>query len=142
MWEIFFNECQLANVGLEWDPSHLICQHIDPLANLKKFVSKVFHVHAKDARINRDLLREYGVAHPGVAEHRFPGLGEADWGEIIRTLLEAGYDSDLTIEGWHDPIYRNHLPSASATLRGKNWEEKGVLIAKETLERFLPTNLP
>jgi sugar phosphate isomerase/epimerase len=65
-----------------------------------------------------------------VAEHRFPGLGQADWAQIVHELLRARYDSDLNIEGWHDPVYRNH-PG------GPQWEDAGLLIAKKTLEPFV-----
>jgi sugar phosphate isomerase/epimerase len=129
IWDRFFNETEFANLGLEWDPSHLLCQFIDPVANLRKFGARVFHVHAKDAFINRALLETYGLCHPGVAEHRFPGLGQADWPQIAHELMRARYDSDLNIEGWHDPVYRNH-PG------GPPWEEAGLLIAKRTLEPF------
>ena len=97
------------------------------MANLRKFGARVFHVHAKDAFINRPLLEAYGPCHPGVAEHRFPGLGQANWAEIVHALLRAGYDSDLNIEGWHDPVYRNHEG-------GPQWEDAGLLLAKKTLE--------
>ena len=129
MWERFFNATACENLGLEWDPSHLLCQFIEPVATIHKFGRRIFHVHAKDAYINRPLLAAYGPCHPGVAEHRFPGLGQADWGEIIHALLRAGYDSDLNIEGWHDPVFRNH-PT------GPKLEDAGLLIAKQTLERF------
>jgi len=130
MWERLFNQTQCENLGLEWDPSHLLCQFIDPVANLRQFAARVFHVHAKDAFINRPLLAAYGICHPGVAEHRFPGLGQADWAQIVHQLLRARYDSDLNIEGWHDPVYRNH-PG------GPQWEDPGLLIAKKTLEPFV-----
>ena len=129
-WERLFNQTQCDNLGLEWDPSHLLCQFIDPVANLRKFGARVFHVHAKDAFINRPLLETYGICHPGVAEHRFPGLGQANWAEIAHELLRARYDSDLNIEGWHDPVYRNH-PG------GPQREDAGLLIAKKTLEPFV-----
>jgi len=83
-------------------------------------------VHAKDAFINRPLLAQYGICHPGVAEHRFPGLGQSNWAEIIHALIRAGYDSDLNIEGRHDPVYRDEL------------EDSGLLIAKRTLEPLVP----
>ena len=127
MWERFFNQTQCENLGLEWDPSHLLCQFIDPVANLRKFGGRIFHVHAKDAFINRPLLEAYGICHPGVAEHRFPGLGQANWAEIVHGLLRAGYDSDLNIEGCHDPVYRNHEG-------GPQLEDTGLLIARKTLE--------
>ncbi len=112
------------------------------MANLRKFGTRVFHVHAKDARVNRTLLAAYGPCHPGVTEHRVPGLGEADWAEIIRLLLACGYDSDLNIEGRHDPVYRDHPPSAGPPLAGQTWEEVGVQIARRTLERYVPLETP
>jgi sugar phosphate isomerase/epimerase len=126
MWERLFNATRCESIGIEWDASHLVCQFIDPVANIHKFGSRIFHVHAKDAFINRRLLEEYGICHPGVAEHRFPGLGQSNWAEIIHALLRAGYDSDLNIEGRHDPVYRDKL------------EDAGLLIAKRTLEPLVP----
>src|SRR5580700_6272391 len=146
MWERLFNATTCANIGLEWDPSHLICQFIEPVATIHKFGARIFHVHAKDAFINRPLLETYGLCHPGVAEHRFPGLGQANWAEIVHALLRAGYDSDLNIEGWHDPVYRNHNQAPPADIKlasvdhqsGQKLEEAGLLIAKRTLEQFVP----
>lgn len=145
MWERFFNATQCENLGIEWDASHLICQFIDPVLNLHKFGSRIFHVHAKDAFINRQLLEVHGICHPGVAEHRWPGFGQANWSEIIHALLRAGYDSDLNLEGWHDPVLRDH-PSAPASddpdahqpLAGRQLEFQGLLLAKKWLEQFVP----
>ena len=125
MWERFFNATSCQNIGLEWDPSHLVCQFIDPVPTIERFGSRIFHVHAKDAFINRPLLERYGICHPGVAEHRFPGLGQSNWAEIVHALLRVGYDSDLNIEGWHDPVYRGKL------------EESGLLLARQTLEKYV-----
>jgi sugar phosphate isomerase/epimerase len=140
LWERLFNESKCDNLGIEWDAAHLICQFIDPVANIHKFGSRIFHVHAKDALVNRPLLEKYGLCHPGVTEHRFPGLGQANWAEIVHALLRAGYDSDLNIEGWHDPIYRDHPPDPSGKnpLAGQKLEDTGLLIAKRTLEPFVP----
>ena len=135
MWERLFNETVMENIGLEWDPAHLVCQLIDPIQNVRKFAARIFHVHAKDAYVNRALLEQYGICHPGVAEHRFPGLGQSNWGEIVHALLRAGYDSDLSIEGWHDPVYRDHPPGDSG-LAGQRLEKAGLLIAKRTLELY------
>jgi len=129
-WERFFNATSCENLGLEWDPSHLMCQLIEPVATIHKFGSRIFHVHAKDAFINRQLLEAYGICHPGVAEHRFPGLGQANWAEIVHALLRAKYDSDLSIEGWHDPVFRNH-PA------GPKLEDAGLTLAKHTLEQYV-----
>ena len=109
MWDRVFSQTRCENIGLEWDAAHLICQFIDPVANIHKYGRRIFSVHAKDAYINRPLLETYGLCHPGVVEHRFPGLGQANWAEIVHALLRAGFDSDLNIEGWHDPVYRDHM---------------------------------
>lgn len=143
LWERLFNETKCDNLGLEWDASHLICQFIDPVENIRRFGSRIFHVHAKDARINHALLDVYGICHPGVAEHRMPGLGQANWSEIVHTLLRVGYDSDLNIEGWHDPVYRDHADTSldpakprALPLAGRKLEEVGLLLAKRTLEQY------
>lgn len=140
MWERLFDATDCANLGLEWDPSHLICQFIDPIENIRRFGARIFHVHAKDAFIDRRLLEVYGICHPGVAEHRFPGLGQANWPEIIHALLRAGYDSDLNIEGWHDPVFRDHAPDAAGPLAGRAFEEAGLRIAREFLDRLVPAD--
>jgi sugar phosphate isomerase/epimerase len=137
MWERLFNATKCENLGIEWDASHLLCQLIDPVANIQKFGSRIFHVHAKDAFINRSLLEEYGICHWGVAEHRSPGFGQANWAEIVHALVRAGYDSDLNIEGRHDPVFRDHEPPESSPLAGRKLEEAGLLVAKRTLAQFV-----
>ena len=145
LWERLFNATKSENLGLEWDASHLICQFIDPIANIHKFGARIFHVHAKDASINRRLLEEYGICHPGVAEHRFVGLGQSNWAEIVHALLRAGYDSDLSVEGRHDPVYRNHDAEQPWDVQtpgqhrqaGQQLEEAGLLIAKKILEQYV-----
>lgn len=147
MWERLFNESKCENLGIEWDASHLLCQFIDPVLNIHKFGSRIFHVHAKDAFINRQLLETYGICHPGVAEHRFPGFGQANWSEIVHALLRAGYDSDLNIEGWHDPVFRDHdaitptdIKLAQSRQSGQKLEDAGLALAKRHLEQFVPAD--
>jgi sugar phosphate isomerase/epimerase len=137
-WERFFNATKCENIGIEWDAGHLICQLIDPVDNLRKYGAKIFHVHAKDAFINRELLAIYGICHPGVAEHRLPGFGQANWSEIIHELIRAGYDSDLNIEGYHDPVFKDHPADAKSPLAGKKLEQEGWLRARRHLEQFVP----
>jgi sugar phosphate isomerase/epimerase len=138
IWERFFDATKCENIGLEWDAAHLVCQFIDPVENIRKFGRRIFHVHAKDAMINRALLETYGICHPGVAEHRLPGFGQSDWGQIVHELLRAGYDSDLNIEGWHDPVFKDHSADAKSPLAGQKLEREGWLRAKQFLEHFVP----
>jgi sugar phosphate isomerase/epimerase len=140
IWERVFDATSCENLGLEWDPSHLVCQLIDPVQNIRRFGSRIFHVHAKDAWVDRPRLEVYGICHPGAVEHRMPGLGQCHWPEIVRALLQAGYDSDLNIEGWHDPVYRDHPVSSDGKpplLSGRKLEDSGLLIAQRTLENLV-----
>jgi len=130
MWDRCFDAVPSDALGLEWDPSHLVCMQIDPVANARRYGSKVFHVHAKDAKVNRDAVARFGLYHEGATEHCFPGLGDTNWGAVIKELRRAGYDGDLNIEGWHDDVFRNHD-------NGPQLEDLGLLIAKRHLEPFV-----
>ena len=130
MWDRCVDAVASDALGLEWDASHLVFMQIDPVANLKQFGRKVFHVHAKDARVNRDVVARYGLYHDGAVEHCFPGLGDSDWGLIVKELHRAGYQGDLNIEGWHDAVFRDHD-------NGSSLEDLGLLIAKRHLEAFV-----
>lgn len=130
MWEAGFNEVGSDALGLEWDPSHLIGLLIDPIANLRTWGKRVYHVHAKDAHTNQDLLARNGIFAPGTCEHCFPGLGDTDWGLAIKELLRQGYDNDLNIEGWHDQVFRGDEP-------GSQNEDTGLLISLKHLSQFV-----
>lgn len=126
MWERMFDYSWADNLGIEWDASHLICQRIDPVLNILKYGDRIFHVHAKDARVEKHIYNQYGIYHPGAIEHCFPGLGDADWPAIVKSLYRVGYDSDLNIEGWHDHVYNDH--------DSKHLENTGLLIGLQTLK--------
>ncbi len=126
MWERCFNEVPSAALGIEWDASHLLCQLIDPVVNLRQWGSRIFHVHAKDAKVYRDVLDRYGIYHGGAIEHCFVGLGDASWPQIVKELVRAGYRGDLNIEGWHDAVFRNHDEQ-------RPYEDWGLLIAQHHL---------
>lgn len=130
MWEKGFNEVSSEAIGLEYDPSHLICQMIDPIAVIKKFGNRIYHVHAKDAKINKDIIRNYGIYYNGSIEHCFPGFGDANWPDIIKELRRIGYSGNLDIEGGHDLVYRDHE-------NGLRLEDEGLIIALKYLNQFI-----
>ena len=61
IWRRMFADIPSPSFGLNFDPSHLIWQQMDYLAPLVEFRDRIFHVHAKDARIDRAALDEHGV---------------------------------------------------------------------------------
>ena len=109
-WEMMFNEIPDEHVGLEWEPCHQMVHLIDPMAQLRKWVGKVFHVHGKDATVMWDVVREFGIAGPRpFAYHRTPGFGDSNWSNIISELRLGGFRGSIDIEGWHDPVWRDAL---------------------------------
>jgi sugar phosphate isomerase/epimerase len=109
-WEAMFNELPYANLGLEWEPCHQMVSLIDPLPQLRKWVSKVFHVHGKDATIAWDVLRTSGLrGGEQYVWHRTPGFGDTNWHDVISILRQGGFRGAIDIEGWHDPVYRKEL---------------------------------
>jgi len=105
-WEKMFDAVPAQNLGIEWDPSHPLCQLQDPLPQLHAWLPRIFHLHAKDAQIHPAALRRDGILGPNFfAVHRFPGLGVLDWAKVFRRLLRGGYSGCVDIEGWHDPVF-------------------------------------
>ncbi len=130
MWEKCFDAVPSKALGIEWDASHLMCQLIDPVLNVRLYGDRIFLVHAKDAKVYRDVIDRYGIYHPGAIEHCFVGLGDADWSAIVKELFRAGYKGDLNIEGWHDSVYRDHP-------NGPKLEDTGLLVSLRHLSQFV-----
>lgn len=105
-WERMFDAVPDKCLGLEWEPAHQLCQLIDPLPQLAKWAPRIFHLHGKDANVHRGIVAKHGVfGRERFTWHRFPGLGDTDWTEILRLLCESGFTGSIDIEGYHDPVY-------------------------------------
>ncbi len=105
-WEMMFDAVDSSYLGLEWEPSHQLEQFIDPIEQLKTWIPKIVHVHGKDANIDWQYIKKFGSWFGSdYSVHRFPGLGDSNWEEIISILIQGGYCDDIAIEGFHDPIY-------------------------------------
>ncbi len=94
--------------GFNFDPSHLIWQMVDPVAFLRAFPDRIYHVHVKDAA--RTLDGKTGIlgSHLNFGDprrgwdFRSPGRGQVDFEEIARELNRIGYEGPLSVE-WEDP---------------------------------------
>jgi sugar phosphate isomerase/epimerase len=88
------------NFGLNYDPSHLVWQFIDYIRPIHEFREKLFHVHAKDMRVDRELLYQDGVLGCGFrwAIPKLPGLGDVNWNAFASALYEVGYDFVISVE--------------------------------------------
>jgi sugar phosphate isomerase/epimerase len=100
IWRRMFADIPSLHFGLNLDPSHLVWQQLDYLAPVAEFASRLVHVHAKDARVDRAGLDQHGVLGAPKLWHtpKLPGLGDVRWGAFLGALAEAGYDGHVAIE--------------------------------------------
>jgi sugar phosphate isomerase/epimerase len=132
IWRRLFNDLG-ENIGLNYDPSHMIWQQMDYLAPMREFKDRLFHVHAKDVRIDREKLDQVGIlAHPSEYHTpKLPGLGDVHWGRFFSTLTDTGYTGPICVEV-EDRAYE-----ATLDLR------KASLIQSHTyLRNFIPASHP
>lgn len=109
-WEMMFNAIPNDNLGLEWEPCHQMVSLIDPMYQLKEWVHKIFHIHGKDATIDWDVIKRFGIHGPQqFAWHRTPGFGDSNWTDIVSILRLNNYSGSIDIEGFHDPVYKDAL---------------------------------
>ena len=99
IWRTMFDELG-ENVGLNFDPSHLVWQMIDLQSAIDEFGERFYHVHAKDLEIDAKGLYDHGIMSLGMGWQvpRLPGLGEVDWRVFFSSLYRVGYDYVVSIE--------------------------------------------
>ena len=95
-------------IGANFDPSHLFWQGIDPIASIRRLGKAIYHVHAKDTRIDSINTSVNGVldTKPYVEElnrswiFRTVGYGHdyKFWKDLVSNLRMVGYDDVLSIE--------------------------------------------
>jgi len=86
------------------------------LAPIPQFRNRLFHTHAKDMKIERELLNAKGVLALGWATPKIPGLGDIDWHRWISALTDAGYDGPVCVEV-EDEAFTGTLESRKTSLR-------------------------
>jgi sugar phosphate isomerase/epimerase len=100
-------------VGANYDPSHLMWMGADPLAAARALGAAVYHVHAKDTRVDPVIAGVNGVIETTPGD-RFGdrawnyitlgyGHGEQWWREFVAVLAAVGYDDVFSIEH-EDPM--------------------------------------
>ena len=103
-------------VYLCYDTGHFTFAGEDPLAVLKKYVSRVGHVHLKDMRADVvSRVKPEGWSFlKSVREGAFtvPGDGCVDFDSVFKLLSEAHYEGWLLVEAEQDPAKANPLEYA------------------------------
>ncbi|HLJ18094.1 MAG TPA: sugar phosphate isomerase/epimerase [Bryobacteraceae bacterium] len=136
-WEALFKAFNNSpHVGLQFDPSHLVWQFMDPVQAARDFVDKIYDVHLKDTEILWHILRRTGI-QPVDNERwwrfRVPGYGSVDWKGFFSVLAEAGYSGAMNIEN-EDPFYEPSYEHGNFTENFK----RGFRVAHEFLKTLVP----
>ncbi|MHB8953822.1 MAG: sugar phosphate isomerase/epimerase family protein [Pirellulaceae bacterium] len=117
IWRRMFADIPHQNFGLNYDPSHMVWQQMDYLAPLREFKDRIFHVHAKDVRIDRHRLDDVGILALPTQYHvpKLPGMGEVNWGKFCSVLSDTGYRGAVCVEV-EDRAYEESLERRKASL--------------------------
>ncbi len=118
IWRRLFNDLDSSAIGLNYDPSHMIWQQMDAFEPIRTFADRLFHIHAKDVRLDQNRLNEVGILSVPNSFHtpKLPGLGDVDWGKFFSFLTDAGYNGAVCVEV-EDRAYEESLESRIAALR-------------------------
>ena len=108
-YRAFIEQVGSPNMGVNYDPSHLVRMGINPIRFLWEFVGNVFHVHGKDCMIIDENLYQYGNLQEATFDtpykyggmnwrYTIPGHGVSDWKLILNILMDSGYAGCISIE--------------------------------------------
>jgi sugar phosphate isomerase/epimerase len=121
-------------IGCNFDPSHMFWQGVDVVAAIRALGDAIYHVHAKDCRIDRANTAVNGVldAKKYTRElerswiFRTVGYGNDAmvWKDIVTNLRLVGYDHVLSIE------HEDSVMSAAEGLKKAIAFLKDVVIAE------------
>jgi sugar phosphate isomerase/epimerase len=94
--------------GLNWDPSHMVWQDLDPVSFLWDFKDRIYHVDCKDTKLQVGGGRNGRLgSHLPWADPRrgwdfvSTGHGDVPWERCFRMLNTIGYDGPISVE-WED----------------------------------------
>ena len=95
-------------IAVNYDPSHLFWTGMDLIVMIRHLGDAIRHVHAKDTRLNPELMAINGLLHPtpfSEQEKRswnYCAMGDghdaAYWQTFFAELAAIGYDGPISIE--------------------------------------------
>jgi sugar phosphate isomerase/epimerase len=93
--------------GINYDPSHLYWQMVDPVDFIHEFADRIYHMHVKESV--HVLNGRNGIlgSHLFFGDHRrgwdfvSPGRGGVPFEKVFRALNQIKYDGPLSVE-WED----------------------------------------
>lgn len=123
VWDKMFEIIPSPNFGLNYDPSHLVWQMMDPVRPIYDYKDRLHHIHLKDARVYPDKLNRVGILGNPLEYHspKLPGLGDVDWRSFFAALTDVRYRGPVCIEV-EDKAYEGSAEDVkSAILTSRNY---------------------
>ena len=95
-------------IGINMDPSHLFVVGADPIASVRALKGAIYHVHGKDARIERGIADVNGICDwkevfdPSVRAWNYVAVGCGHdllwWKEFFSVVRMMGYNDFVSLE--------------------------------------------
>jgi len=123
IWKKMFEIIPSPNLGLNYDPSHLVWMQMDEVKPIYDFSEKLFHIHLKDVKVYRDKLNEVGIMAYPLDYHspKIPGLGDVDWKSFFSALTSVKYRGPVCIEVEDKAYEGSEDDIKSAILTSRNY---------------------
>jgi sugar phosphate isomerase/epimerase len=138
IWEKLMALVPNHRFGLEFDPSHLVRQFIDPIQTAWNFRDRILAVHLKDTEIIQPVLQEVGIHGEGWWRYRIPGQGLIDWPKFLTVLLQAGFRGGMAVE--HEDDFWDESPSDESA-DFPQARKDGFILAARFLRQYAPGRL-
>lgn len=100
--------------GINYDPSHLYWQMVDPVNFVHEFGDWIYHVHIKESIRLLDGRNSILSSHLYFGDHRrgwdfvSPGRGGVPFERVLRALNAVGYEGPLSVEWEDNGMEREH----------------------------------
>ncbi len=131
VWEKMFSIIPDPHFGLNYDPSHLVWMHMDPVQPLYEFRDRLHHIHLKDVKLYPEKLNRVGILANPLEYHspKIPGLGDVPWGRFFAALTDVGYRGPCCIEVEDKAFEKSPEDVKMAILTARNYLRQFIPIA-------------
>ncbi len=114
-------------LGINFDPSHLVWQGMNPALFIREFGDFIYNVHAKDVKVNLDGRSSILGSHIEFGDTRRGwnfvslGHGNVDFDNITRELNQIHYQGPIAVE-WEDSGMERFAGAKEACDYIKKWD--------------------
>jgi sugar phosphate isomerase/epimerase len=129
VWDQMFETFPTPLFGLNYDPSHMIFQHMDEIKPIYDYKDRLHHIHIKDVKVYKEKLDRVGILANPLEYHspKLPGLGDVNWRAFFAALTDIRYRGPVVIE-----VEDKAFEGSEEDVR------KAILTSRSYVRQFLP----